>query len=189
MLSISGVILAGGQSLRMNGEDKGLLKYNGQTMVQCVASAFKGACDIRVNANRHHDAYQNLGFEVFQDVSYPDIGDYAGPLLGILSGLQTAKEDWVLFSPCDTPNLPQTYLAVMAQTASDQLAKACVVFDGERQQNLHLLLHKSFAEHLLMFLLSGKRKTYQWLDSIQALEVKFAHGKDDFKNINRPEDL
>jgi len=189
MLKVSGVILAGGQSERMGGKDKGLIYYQGAPMVAQVAKGFEGACQLLVNANRNSDEYESLGFEVFPDHKLADIGDNAGPLLGILSGLQTAKEDWVLFSPCDTPNLPANYLSKMSQVASDQLSMANVVNDGTRRQNLHLLLHKSHRENLHMYLLSGRRKTYEWLDGIRALEVDFSDDAQAFKNINGPEDL
>ncbi len=188
-MKISGIILAGGQSLRMGGKDKGLVLYEGQPMASEVLKGFEGASDTWLNTNSSVDEYQSLGFKVFGDANLPDIGEYAGPLLGILSGLQQAQEDWVLFSPCDTPQLPSNYLLKMGQTASDMLAKACVAHDGERRQNLHLLLHKSFQEDLMMFLLSGKRKTYQWLDNIGAVNVDFSKQAEGFKNYNTPADF
>ena len=81
--------------------------------------------------------------------------------------MEEAKHDWVLFSPCDTPDIPTNYLKVMAQHASDQLAFACVVYDGERQQHLHALIHKKHKESLMMFLLSGRRRTSEWLKSLK----------------------
>ncbi len=189
MLKVSGVILAGGQSQRMGGKDKGLLEYQGSPMVNQVALGFAGSEQLLVNTNQNIDEYKQLGFEVINDLHLADIGDNAGPLLGILTGLKTASEDWVLFSPCDTPELPANYLKKMSQTASDQLSMANVVFDGVRRQNLHLLLHKSHTENLHMYLLSGRRKTYEWLDGINALEVNFSDQASGFKNINAPEDF
>ncbi|MEH6346452.1 MAG: molybdenum cofactor guanylyltransferase MobA [Bermanella sp.] len=188
-MNISGIILAGGQSLRMGGKDKGLVPYQGQTMVSQVLEGFEGAKEVWLNSNSSVEEYQALGFKVFPDVNLPDIGERAGPLLGILSGLQIANEDWVLFSPCDTPQLPNNYLKLMAQTASDKLSKACVAHDGQRRQNLHLLLHKSLSEDLLMFLLSGKRKTYQWLDKIGVVDVDFSKQAEGFNNYNTPADF
>ncbi len=189
MLKVSGVILAGGQSQRMGGKDKGLLKYQGSPMISQVALGFEGAEQLLVNTNQNLDDYKQMGYEVVNDLKLADIGDNAGPLLGILTGLKAANQDWVLFSPCDTPELPANYLQKMSQTASDQLSMANVVFDGVRRQNLHLLLHKSHTENLHMYLMSGRRKTYEWLDAINALEVNFSDQASGFKNINTPEDL
>ncbi len=189
MLKMCGVILAGGQGLRMGAKDKGLVLFEGLGMAQQVAKAFSGVQELWLNANQSQPDYEALGFQVFKDASLPDIGENAGPLLGILSGLLHSKQDWVLFSPCDTPQLPANYASVMSQTASDQLAKACVAHDGERRQNLHLLLHKSYSENLMMYLLSGKRKTYEWLNCINVLEVDFAKQSECFKNYNTPADF
>lgn len=183
MLKISGIILCGGQSSRM-GQDKGLMDFDGQAMVSQVAKGFKGAEQLLLNCNQNHAGYEALGFETFADHEYGDIEAHAGPLLGILSAMEEATNDWLLFSPCDTPDLPENYLERMAQHASDQLAFACVVFDGSRQQHLHVLLHKKYKESLMMYLLSGRRRTSEWLDSIHPVEVDFSKQAHQFSNIN-----
>lgn len=187
MLKVSGIILCGGGSRRM-GQDKGLMSFSGDPMVVQVAKGFKGAQELLLNCNQNQSEYQALGFSTFEDVSYPDIPAGAGPLLGILSAMETATNDWLLFSPCDTPKLPANYLEKMTQTASDQLAFACVVFDGERRQYLHTLLHKKHKESLLMYLLAGKRRTGEWLKSIQPVEVDFSQTPEQFININSKDD-
>ena len=187
MLKVSGIILCGGLSRRM-GQDKGLMAYDGQPMVSCVARGFDGAQELLLNCNQHQTQYQSLGFETFIDHKYGDIEPHAGPLLGMLSAMEEAKNDWLLFSPCDTPNIPENYLQVMAQHASDQLSFACVAFDGERQQHLHLLLHKKYKESLMMYLLSGRRRTSEWLEGIKPVTVNFSKYKSAFENINTMED-
>ncbi len=188
MLKFDTVILAGGQSLRM-GQDKGLIEYHGKTMLEGVLNGLAGTSTIWINANQHEEEYQALGYDVIADIEHEDIGPLAGPLLGILTGLQCATSDWVLFSPCDTPNLPKDYSQRMTTFASDNLCYACVANDGQRQQNLHVLLHKNLAEGLMMYLLSGGRKTYQWLDRIAAKSVDFSDEAGGFKNMNEPSDL
>lgn len=208
IMKFDSVILAGGQSLRM-GQDKGLMEYHSPTaessgiqldetkvasfnckpMVAWVSDSLLGSQHLWVNTNEHKQAYEHLGFVTIKDVLHPDIGPLAGPLLGILTGLQAAKSDWVLFSPCDTPNLPANYPDVMTQFACDNVSYANVVFDGERRQNLHLLLHRSLAEDLQMYLLSGGRKTYQWLERVNTKDVDFSAQTAAFKNINSPEDM
>lgn len=187
MLKVSGIILCGGQSRRM-GQDKGQMLIDGETMVSRVAKGFSGAQEILLNCNEHSETYQAFGFDTFADKQYGDIPAHSGPLLGILSAMEVAHYDWLLFSPCDTPNLPENYLQVMAQHASDQLAFACVAFDGTRRQHLHVLLHKRFKESLMMYLLSGKRRTGEWLESIKPIEVDFSKQPQSFININSLDD-
>lgn len=187
MLKISGIILCGGQSRRM-GQDKGLMTYLGEAMVSQVAKGFEGSQELLLNCNQHQDQYQALGFNTFSDHNYTEIEPHAGPLLGMLSAMETAKQEWLLFSPCDTPNLPVNYLQVMAQHASDQLSFACVAFDGERQQHLHVLLHKKYKDSLMMYLLSGRRRTGEWLESLKPVRVDFSKDKAAFTNINTMQD-
>lgn len=182
------VILAGGQSLRM-GQDKGLMLFQHKPMVSWVASSLGYANRVWVNTNQYSSDYEGLGFQVVKDVYHEDIGHLAGPLLGILTGLQHSESDWVLFSPCDTPSLPAEFSEIMMNHASEHMSYANVAFDGERRQNLHLLLHRSLSENLMMFLLAGGRKTYQWLDRVKAQNVDFSDFKSGFKNINSPADM
>lgn len=202
-MKFDAVILAGGQSRRM-GQDKGLMEYppkpmegdavvsahlSCKPMVSWVSEGLSDAQQLWVNCNEHESDYHALGFDVIKDVYHEDIGPLAGPLLGLLTGLQEAKSDWVLFSPCDTPNIPANYSQVMTQFASDHLSYASVVFDGQRRQNLHLLLHKSLTDDLMMYLLAGGRKTYQWLDRVGAKDVDFSAESEAFANINTLEDM
>jgi molybdopterin-guanine dinucleotide biosynthesis protein A len=205
MLKFDAVILAGGQSLRM-GRDKGLiilpfseLKDTNQSieqqggtkcsMVESVAAVLAAGQNLWVNTNEYHKEYSALGFTTINDALHADIGPLAGPLLGILTGLQTAKSDWVLFSPCDTPDLPANYADLMTTFASKHVSHANVAFDGERRQNLHLLLHSSLAESLLTYMLAGGRKPYQWLHSVNVKNVDFSDFKAGFKNINSLADI
>jgi len=183
MLKVSGIILCGGESRRM-GQDKGLMSYQGEPMVAQVAKGFSGAQQLLLNCNQNHAQYEALGFKTFQDQMFPDIQSGAGPLLGILSAMEQASEDWLLFSPCDTPEIPPNYFEKMTQAASEKMAFACVVFDGERRQHLHCLLHKKHKESLMMYLLSGRRRTGEWLSSLNPVEVDFSDQMHGFRNIN-----
>jgi molybdopterin-guanine dinucleotide biosynthesis protein A len=205
MLKFDAVILAGGQSLRM-GRDKGLMILPISTheeanqsieqqggnlcpMVESVAAVLHGGENLWVNTNDYHKEYAALGFNTIHDVLHTDIGPLAGPLLGILTGLQTAKSDWVLFSPCDTPDLPANYADLMTTFASKHLSNANVAFDGQRRQNLHLLLHTSLAASLITYMLAGGRKPYQWLHSVNVKNVDFSDFNEGFKNINSLADI
>ena len=188
-MQVTGYILAGGQGTRMGGKDKGLLTLNGEPLVKLVAAYFSNCESIVVNANRSFDEYQKLGFNLVEDVDIPDVGPSAGPLLGILTALESSATPWVLISPCDTPNLPNSYYQRMTNTASEKMKFAVVAYDGQRQQNLHLLLNTNLADNLKMFLLSGRRKTYEWLESIGVVDADFSDCPTAFHNLNTPMDM
>lgn len=194
MLKFDAVILAGGQSTRM-GQDKGLMPFSvgaedDKAMVEWVAQSLScGANELLVNTNEYEAEYQALGFKTIKDIHNPGIGPLVGPLLGIYSGLMATTSDWVLFSPCDTPYILPNYGEKMSEYACQHLSYANVAFDGERRQNLHLLLHRSLADSLLMFLISGGRKTYQWLEAVNAQNVDFSMELNSFNNLNTPTDV
>ncbi len=83
-----GLILAGGLARRMGGGDKAFLKIDGETILTRALSRFKPQCDgIVINANGDPKRFAAYDFPVVAD----DIPDFAGPLAGILAGL-----DWTV---------------------------------------------------------------------------------------------
>ena len=72
----SWVILAGGQSSRMNGNDKGLIELNGKTLLKHSYDILAKQTDnIVINANRNQDLYRKIA-PVIQD----EIKGFQGPL-------------------------------------------------------------------------------------------------------------
>ena len=62
------LILAGGKSERMGGEDKGLLQINNEYIINHLSSlAKKYTSNVYINANRNIDRYTNMGLTVWKD--------------------------------------------------------------------------------------------------------------------------
>jgi molybdopterin-guanine dinucleotide biosynthesis protein A len=104
-----GLILAGGLARRMGGGDKGLIAVGGETILGRALSRMKPQC-IRmvINANGDPSRFAFTGLPVVAD----DIPDFAGPLAGILAGLDWAAAnqpdaDYVVSAPGDCPFLPR----------------------------------------------------------------------------------
>jgi len=97
---ITGWVLAGGQGQRMGGADKGLQLFQGQALAlraaQRLAPQVHG---VKLNANRHIPDYEDWGYEVHAD----SVDGFAGPLAGMLTGLQHCDTEWLLCVPCDSP--------------------------------------------------------------------------------------
>ena len=168
------------------------IHLNTQLMAKHVAIAMNACAQTFINSNQNISQYQDMGYDVVPDVQLDGIPDRSGPLLGLLTGLKHAKHDWVLFSPCDSPLIPQNYaqrLLDAAMLSEEPNNVAFVVHDGSRRQNLHVLLHKRLAQSLQEYLISGQRKAHVWLDAIGARNVDFSDELAGFKNMNRPEDL
>ena len=66
--NVTGMILAGGKARRMGGQDKGLIKINGQAMIQYVLDALKPQVnEILINANRNISEYEKFAYPVISD--------------------------------------------------------------------------------------------------------------------------
>lgn len=184
---ITGVILAGGLATRMQGLDKGLVQFRGKALIEYVLQVFAPITQVMINQNRSAAEYARFNKPLINDVQAEGVEAYAGPLQGMLSGLMAAKTPWVIFSACDTPFLPQDYVAQM-YAAREENTLACVARDATGLQPLHVLLHVDLIEPLRAFLQRGERKTQQFLREVHAREVIFP-GQDFFINLNSAQDM
>ena len=103
-----GLVLAGGLARRMGGGDKALIRIGGAAILDRVLAVLRGKCDpIILNANGDPARFARYGLPVIAD----SVPDFAGPLAGILAGLDWAAAhapgtEWVVSVPGDCPFLP-----------------------------------------------------------------------------------
>ncbi|MDI9223377.1 molybdenum cofactor guanylyltransferase MobA [Pantoea sp. EA-12] len=184
MTAFTGVILAGGQGSRMGGQDKGLLELQGKPLYQHVLQRFMPQVNIvLISANRNIDRYQHSGCQVITD----SMSDFPGPLAGMLSGLQNSKTEWVAFCACDTPWLPEDFVARLWQQRGN--APAVWVRSTQRDHPALALVHRSLADDLEAWLLRGERRLMQFLREHGGHAVTFTDPESAFRNINTPDDL
>lgn len=182
--SITAIILAGGQSSRMNGKDKGLQLLNGKPLYQHVIEHIKHQVDsIIINCNRNFEKYQCAGYPTFSD----DFKGFWGPLSGIYSGLVRSTTSWNLFVSCDTPFLPDNLITRLSMYTSS--SKAIYPFDGIYYHPTILLINKTVIQELKTYLEQGNRKLMLFLEKIDAIPVDFSDQPSCFININTPEIL
>lgn len=82
-----GVILAGGQARRMGGGDKGRLRLGSATILGHVIARLEGqVARLALNANGDGARFDDLDLPVLPDT----IDGFAGPLAGVLAGLDWA---------------------------------------------------------------------------------------------------
>src|SRR5258708_26933335 len=112
-VNIVGLLLAGGQSRRMGGGDKSLRLLAGQTLLDRVIDRVRPqVAALVLNANGDPARFARFGLPVVAD----SVGDFAGPLAGILAGLDwTAanRPDCALIASVatDAPFLPRDLVA------------------------------------------------------------------------------
>jgi molybdopterin-guanine dinucleotide biosynthesis protein A len=93
----------------MGGGDKALIEIGGRTILDRVIETMTPQCDaLLLNANGDPSRFAGFGLPVIPD----DIPDFAGPLAGILAGLDWAAAhrpdiEWIASVPGDCPFLPR----------------------------------------------------------------------------------
>ena len=188
--TLGAVILAGGLARRMGGNDKGLIELSGRPMVSWVAEAVKPIADeVIINANRNADSYSQFDLKVVGDV----VGEFPGPLAGLLTGCEHLSTDWVLMCPCDSPFIQTSLIETLWQAArSDALTKTSSIFvahDGERLQPVFAIVRRKMKHSLRDFLSQGNRKIDQWYKEEGFEEVDCSRFRVMFNNINTEKEL
>jgi molybdopterin-guanine dinucleotide biosynthesis protein A len=183
---ISGLILAGGQSLRM-GTDKGLVSLQGRPMIVHVYERFAPqVTQVLISANRNQETYANYGEDVIADPD--DLEPWQGPLAGVLAGMRRCEAEWIATTPCDTPWLPGDLIARLCEALRDSDAQVAVACTPEQRHATCMLARTTLAPDILQYLRDGNRRVDAWQDRVGAVEVLFdtTYG---FANVNSREDL
>lgn len=176
--------LAGGRGARMGGLDKGLQLLDGRPLaLHVIERLAPQAGTVRISANRHLDLYAALGHDVLPD---PAGLEFAGPLAGMLAGLNAIPDDtWLLTAPCDCPHLPLDLAErLLAAAGAHGLAFA----QAGREHPTHALLHASLRAPLAAHLHDGGRAVLRWMRS-QPHGVAQFDDEAAFANLNHLADL
>ena len=193
--TVVGVVLAGGLSSRMGGGDKSLLSLGESTLLARVIDRLQAQTPVvALNANGATNRFSDYGLPVISD----SIPDFAGPLAGVLAGMDWAADQGashIVTVAADTPFFPSnlvTRLQSGAREGGTQLAMA-VTPDPERGQARHPtfgLWSVDTREDLRQALNDGVRKVVQWTRPIGCTNVVFdVADYDPFFNVNTPEDM
>jgi len=183
--NVTGIVLAGGRARRMGGTDKGLIPLAGRPLAAHALDRLEPQVEaVLLNANRHADEYARLGARVVPDT----IDGYAGPLAGLLAGLEAATSDLVVTAPCDSPFVPADLVARLRRGLEDARAELAVAHDGDRLQPVFMLVRRTLAGDLRAWLDGGGRKIDVWLADHRVAEVDFSDVPEAFRNINTSEE-
>src|SRR5262245_20758603 len=113
------VILAGGRATRMGGGDKGLTELAGRPLLAHVIERIvPQAGPVALNANGDPARFDEFGLPVIRDT----VTGFAGPLAGILAGMErasrTENSDYLISVAGDTPFLPTDLVARLEKATS-----------------------------------------------------------------------
>jgi molybdopterin-guanine dinucleotide biosynthesis protein A len=192
-MNVLGLLLAGGQSRRMGGGDKALRLLGGVSLLDRVIARFRpqvGA--LVINANGDPARFAGFGLPVVAD----RVPDFAGPLAGVLAGLDWAAAhqpgwEFVASVATDAPFLPYDLVARLVQGVREAGADLACAASGGRAHPVFGLWPMRLREDLRhAVVVEGIRKVDAWTGRHKLVTVSFADlSVDPFFNANRPEDL
>ena len=187
-----GLVLAGGLARRMGGGDKARIRIGGATILQRVLACIGPQCAaVVINANGDPARFADTGLPVVAD----SVPDFAGPLAGILAGLDFAAAhaqgcEWLLSVPGDCPFLPKDLVARLhdARVAAG-LPLACAR-SGQWRHPVVGLWPVNLREDLRHALVDERlHKIELWTARYGVAVADWpAEPVDPFFNINTPED-
>ncbi len=162
--NITAIILAGGQSRRM-GRDKASLPLGEQTLLEQLIEQLAGR-------------FQEIIISVSKGQPYPlnnvrqveDRYENAGPLAGLLAGLQASSSDISLVVPCDQPEIDLGIVRDMLQV----LGQHDLVYprlDGQIPHPLFALYRRSLWPVIEKLINEGKLSVLHLLTEVKAVAL------------------
>ena len=187
-----GVVLAGGLARRMGGGDKARLRIGGRTILERVLARLKPQCAALIlNANGDPARFADTGLAVVPD----SVPDFAGPLAGILAGLDWAAREApdvadIVSVPGDCPFLPEDLVARLSAARTREAAPLACARSGEWRHPVVGLWPVALRGDLRQALVAeGLRKIEAWTARHGVAVADWpAVPVDPFFNINTPED-
>ena len=189
------LLLAGGKSRRMGGGDKNLIMLGDKPLLaHVIARAVPAQAPVVINANGDAARFEGFGLPVIADV----VDGFAGPLAGVLTGLEHAAArhpdvSHVISLATDAPFLPRD-LADRLISAVEDGADMAQARSGGRRHPVFAIWPVSMAGALRAALVDeGLRKIDDFTARFDCAIVDFLPDEDGapdpFTNLNTPEDL
>jgi len=187
-----GLVLAGGLARRMAGGDKGLIRIGGTPILERVLTRLRPGCSaIVLNANGDPARFAHYELPVVPD----SVPDYAGPLAGILAGLDWMAAHapvvaWLVSAPGDCPFLPKDLVTRLHEARTLAGLPLACARSGDWRHPVVGLWRVTLREDLRRALVSdGLRKIEGWTARHGVAIADWpATPFDPFFNVNTPED-
>jgi molybdenum cofactor guanylyltransferase/molybdopterin-guanine dinucleotide biosynthesis protein MobB len=159
MGDIAVAILAGGESSRLGGNDKGLLKLAGKPLVEyLLAELAIDFSSLFFIANRSKEHYGAFGFPVYSDI----MAGFQGPLMGIASALHYSDKPWTLIVPCDAPRISRTCVQQLIDERDNSDSDIIFARDSEFKFPVLALIRTTLLASVKRALAEGDRKIVKW---------------------------
>lgn len=188
-----GLVLAGGLARRMGGGDKARIAIGGVSILDRVLARLRPHCTgVLINANGDPARFSAFGLPVVAD----EVPDFAGPLAGVLAGLEWAAQhapdiDWLVTAPADCPFLPHDLVPRLHLVAREEGRPLACARSGEWRHPVVGLWPVALAGDLRRALIDeGLHKIETWTARHGVAIADWqADPVDPFFNVNAPEDV
>ncbi|RPH32631.1 MAG: molybdenum cofactor guanylyltransferase [Bacteroidales bacterium] len=175
------IILAGGKSSRMGGEDKSLLPINDEPLIQSITKQLSEHFDEVIIGANDAEKYNFLNLRII-----PDIERGKGPLMGIYSCLKASKSDVNFITACDIPVMNLSLIHSMINLSSNTDIVMPLSKENE-QEPLFAVYRKRVAEKAERILQENGRRIIDLLKHSSYQYVDFDCGTW-YQNLNHKEE-
>ena len=187
-----GLVLAGGLARRMGGGDKALIAIGGIPILDRVLARLRPSCTgIMLNANGDPARFARYGLPIVPD----SVPDFAGPLAGILAGLDWAAAHapdiaWMASAPGDCPFLPHDLVSRLHEARQQAGTPLAGARSGDWRHPVVALWRVALRDDLRQALIGEDlRKIEVWTARHGVAIAEWpAQPIDPFFNVNTPED-
>ena len=148
-LELTGIILAGGKSSRMNA-DKASLVCGDRPLIEIVAAELLQVCSKLIIVRGENN------YQITQALSVSDLIPECGPLGGIYTGLTYSKTNYNMIVACDMPKISAPLVRFLAEQAKGyQVVVPC---QNGYYEPLAAIYHKNCIPVLAEAMEQGVRK-------------------------------
>ena len=184
---VSGIILAGGSSIRF-GQNKAFMDIDGIRLIDRTVETMKNIFEQVILVTNEKEHYEYIGIPIIKDLIKG-----LGPIGGIYTGLMSISNQAGFFVACDMPFINKQLIQYMVDIKGNHAAVVPMV--ANNIEPLHAIYSKSCLETIKKLINSN---TYQVRLSYEKLPVRYI--KEDeikqfcapsktFLNINTPDEF
>ena len=188
MFDAAGIILAGGESSRMNGLDKAHLLIDTQSLIETTLRLLRQCFREVIIVSNGRRSFDFPRIKVVHDEK-----PGCGPLMGLYSGLQASPYDINFVTACDMPFINEDLLKFMMQKAHDYDVVVPIV--NHLPEPLLAFYHRRVLSPVRETLARDRRKMVAFYDMVRVCEIPEEQIRSidpelkSFININTPQDL
>ena len=178
------LLLAGGRGQRMGGQDKGLVRWQGQPLIAYAQRVTRPLTDdLIISCNRNHEQYTRLADQLVSDGN----DDFAGPLAGIRAGLAVARHSHLLVLPCDVPKIDRGLLDALLGAAAQHPDQPLMVRHGEHWEPLLCVIPTALKDAFEAAWQAGERSPRKIMLQLNARAWQCAENDLRLANFNTPD--